>query len=51
MADKPEKMLSVRVPATLLKRLRQRALDDDSSNQAIACAALEEYLGKKKRGA
>jgi predicted HicB family RNase H-like nuclease len=48
---KAEKMLSVRVPAELLKRLRQKALDEDSSNQAIVIAALEGHLPKKKRGA
>lgn len=54
MTDNPipkgARMLSVRVPRQLLKRVRQRALDDDTTSQAVVIAALESYF-KEKRGA
>jgi hypothetical protein len=38
------RMLSVRVSPQLLKKIKRRALDDDTSGQAVVIAAIETYL-------
>ena len=44
--DEPTAMLSVRVPASLIKKLRIRAATEDRQIQEIATEILRDYLEK-----
>lgn len=46
--DKARKNTSLRLPADTLKALKARALDQDSSVQAIIESLIDDYLASKK---
>lgn len=47
-AKKASRMLSARVSPQLLNKVKRRALDEETSVQAIVVAAVEDYLRKPK---
>jgi len=49
MSEKQEVRTTWRLPKTLIKQLKQYALDHDTTMTAIAIEAFQEFLQKKKK--
>jgi hypothetical protein len=49
MSEKQEVRTTWRLPKSLIKQLKQYALDHDTTMTAIAIEAFQEFLQKKKK--